>query len=255
VVNNTFLCSMQGWLRVGWRFLYLLYATTKCIVRFGWLVWTGTDKKTAGLRVRRHWINRITQLMGLQLKVEGQPHQGPGLIVCNHISYIDPIAVLRYMEAQVVAKAEVKDWPLIGYGAHMVGTIFVKREEKTSRLEIAGTIRSALEDKETILIFPEGTTTRGPGTLPFKPRTFQAAYETKAPVQPVAIVYDSPIVAYIGDDTFLPHFFRVFKMKTITGRIAFGPLLSGPDMAEQAYTWINQVQAQYHPDESKHDRS
>jgi hypothetical protein len=36
-------------------------------------------------------------------------------------------------------------------------------------------------------------------------------------------------------------------MKHITGRLAFGPLLSGPDMAEQAYTWINRVQAAYHP--------
>jgi 1-acyl-sn-glycerol-3-phosphate acyltransferase len=236
---------MQGWLRVWSRFFYFIYATSKAIVWFVWLTVTGTDKKGAGLQVRRHWLIRISQVMGLRLTIEGQPHKGPGLIVCNHISYIDPIAVLRHIDAQVVAKAEVKDWPLIGYGAHLVGTIFVKREEKTSRQETAGTIRSALESKESILVFPEGTTTAGPGTLPFKPRSFQAAYETGVPVQPVAIFYDSPLVAYIGDDTFLPHFFRVFRMKHITGRLAFGPIL---------YDWINRAQLQYHPHEQTNDR-
>ena len=254
MIDITVLCRMQGWLRVWWRFFYFIYATSKAIVRFVWLVAIGTDKKAAGMKVRRYWLNRIPQVMGLRLKTEGQPYAGPGLIVCNHISYIDPIAVLRHIEAQVVAKAEVKDWPLIGFGAHLVGTIFVKREEKTSRQETAGTIRTALDNKEAILVFPEGTTTAGPGTLPFKPRSFQAAYDAGVPVQPIAIFYDSPLVAYIGDDTFLPHFFRVFRMKHITGRLAFGPVLSGPDMAEQAYDWINRVQMQYHPHEQTNDR-
>lgn len=245
---------MQGWLRVGWRFLYFIYATSKSIVWYCWLVMTGTEKSVAALRVRRHWLKRIPVVMGLRLREEGVPHDGYGLFVANHISYIDPIAVLQYIEAHVVAKAEIKQWPLVGFGAYLVGTIFVKREEKTSRQETADTIRTALLNKESILVFPEGTTTAGPGTLPFKPRTFQAAFDTKTPVQPVAIIYDSPLVPYIGNDTFLPHFFRVFRMKHITGRIAFGPLLSGPDTAAQAYTWINEVQAHYHPYEQTNDR-
>ena len=175
----------------------------------------------------------------------------PGLFVGNHISYVDPIVVLLHVEAHVVAKAEVKKWPLVGLGAHLVGTLFVQREEKSRRQETANSIRTALVNKESILVFPEGTTTGGPSTLPFKPRSFAAAHFAGVPVQPVAIIYDNPHVAYIGEDTFLPHFFRLFRMRKITGRVSFGPLLYGEDTAQQAENWINQEQLSYQPSSRK----
>jgi 1-acyl-sn-glycerol-3-phosphate acyltransferase len=204
-----------------------------------------TQKKKAGFIVRRRWLNRLPSSMGLQLDVYGTPTKEPALIVCKHISYVDPIVVLLHVEAQVVAKAEVKQWPLVGFGAHLVGTIFVKREEKSSRQETADTIKIALMNKESILVFPEGTTTGGPGTLPFKPRSFSTAHHAGIPVQPVAIYYDSPFAAFIGDDTFLPHFFRLFRLKKISGRLSFGPLLYGEDTAAQAEQWINREQLSY----------
>ena len=108
--------------------------------------------------------------------MEGNPHPGPCLYVGNHITYIDPIVVLMHVDAKVVAKAEITSWPLVGFGASMVGTIFVKREQKSSREEAARSIREALESQDSILVFPEGTTTAGPGTLPFRPRSFDAAF-------------------------------------------------------------------------------
>ncbi|HJW30305.1 MAG TPA: lysophospholipid acyltransferase family protein, partial [Saprospiraceae bacterium] len=145
------------------------------------------------------------------------------------------------------AKAEVKHWPLVGFGAHLVGTIFVNREDKSSRLETASAIRQALEEKDSILVFPEGTTTAGPGTLPFKPRSFVAAEMAKAKVQPFAIRYEDPRVAFIGNDTFLPHFFRIFRWRKVKGRIVFGPALSGSETAVQAEQWINDTQLTDHP--------
>jgi 1-acyl-sn-glycerol-3-phosphate acyltransferase len=95
-----------------------------------------------------------------------------------------------------------------------------------------------LESQDSILVFPEGTTTAGPGTLPFRPRSFDAAFLAGVPVQPIAISYDSPVVAYIGDDTFIPHFFRLFRMKLIAGKVVFGPPMYGEDTCEQARNWI-----------------
>jgi 1-acyl-sn-glycerol-3-phosphate acyltransferase len=163
--------------------------------------------------------------------------------------------VLLHLDALVVAKAEVKKWPLVGFGANLVGTLFVKREEKSSRQVTANAIRAALEQKESVLVFPEGTTTAGPLTIDFRPRSFQAAEEAGVPVQPMAIYYDSPDMPFIGDDTFLPHFFRVFRKKYITGRIAFGPLLYGPGTADQARAWIDQQQTLHHAQVTGHDRS
>ena len=242
-----FLCLMQGGLRAIWRFIYFVFRTLWSIITLFFYFLIGMDKKVAGLRVRRQWLNDIPEVMGLQLKVEGTPAKQTCLFVGNHISYVDPICVLLQVDANVVAKAEVKRWPLIGFGAHLVGTLFVNREEKTSRYETAVAIQNALENKDSILVYPEGTTTAGPGTLPFKPRSFAAAHQAGVPVQPIAIVYDSPRVAFIGNDTFLPHFFKMFRQKRITGRIAFGPLLYGEDTAAQAEEWINLTQASYHP--------
>jgi len=148
------------------------------------------------------------------------------------------------VDADVVAKSEISKWPLIGYGASIVGTIFVKRDQKTSRHKTATAIREALESKKSILVFPEGTTSAGPQTLPFRPRSFEAATLAGVPVQPVAIYYDSPLVAFVGDHTFLPHFFRLFRMKEIHGKVTFGPLLYGDDTCEQSYQWINDTMMQ-----------
>jgi len=238
---------MQGWLLAIWRFFYFVYYTLVSIVALMFHFLSGMNKQQAGIKVRRKWLNRIPGALGIEIVKEGEPSHQPTLYVSNHISYVDPICVLMHTDANVVAKAEVKRWPLVGFGAHLVGTLFVKREEKTSRHETALAIRAALENKVSILVFPEGTTTAGPGTLPFKPRSFLAAHLAGVPVQPIAILYDSPLVAFIGKDTFLPHFFRMFRMKRLTGRIAFGPLLYGEDTAAQSEEWINQKLVSYHP--------
>jgi len=179
------------------------------------------------------------------MTVEGVPFEGPGLYVANHISYIDPVVALMHVDANVVAKAEILRWPLVGYGANLVGTIFVRREEKSSRQEAANTISDTLHNGKSILVFPEGTTSAGPGTLPFRPRTFEAASIAGVPVQPIAIIYDDPQVAFVGDATFLPHFFHLFKMKYIFGRVAFGPLLYGENTCNEAREWIEEQQAKY----------
>ena len=111
-------------------------------------------------------------------------------------------------------------------------------------METANAIKETLQSGTSILVFPEGTTSAGPGTLPFRPRSFEAAQLAGVPVQPIAIVYKSPLVAYIDDDTFLPHFFRLFRLKSIHCRVAFGPLLYGTDTGYQARSWIEERQAQ-----------
>ena len=231
---------MQGWIRSMWRFFYFAFSTTFGIAGFFWAVLRGDPREAAGKRFRTKWLSHVPYRLGLRMEMEGNPHPGPCLYVGNHITYIDPIVVLMHVDAKVVAKAEITSWPLVGFGASMVGTIFVKREQKSSREEAARSIREALESQDSILVFPEGTTTAGPGTLPFRPRSFDAAFLAGVPVQPIAISYDSPVVAYIGDDTFIPHFFRLFRMKLIAGKVVFGPSMYGEDTCEQARNWIEE---------------
>lgn len=208
------------------------------------MILLGMSKKIAGARLRRRWLSHVPARMGMNLKVVGVPYSGTCLYVANHIGYIDPFVILTHIDANVVAKAEILRWPLIGLGGYMAGTIFVKREEKSSRDVTAKAIQQALEEGTSILIFPEGTTTAGPGTLPFRPRAFESAFMAGIPVQPIALRYESPLVAFIGNHTFIPHFFRLFRLKYIRGRISFGPLLYGQHTCDSSRQWIEQVQSQ-----------
>lgn len=236
---------MQGWIRSMWRFFYFAFSTTFGIAGFFWAVLRGDQREVAGKRFRTRWLSHVPYRLGLRMEMEGIPHPGPCLYVGNHLAYIDPIVVLMHVDAKVVAKAEISSWPLVGYSASMIGTIFVRREEKNSREEAAKSIREALESRSSILVFPEGTTSAGPGTLPFRPRSFDAAFLSGVPVQPVAISYDSPAVPYIGNDTFIPHFFRLFSMRLISGRVVFGPAMYGENTCEMARKWIEEELMNY----------
>ena len=239
--DNYLLCFMLGWIRSLWRFLYFGFTTSFGIAGFFWKILWGVPKDEAGPRLRRWWLRKVPWRLGLHMELQGEPYLGTCLYVGNHITYIDPIVILMHVDANVVAKAEISNWPLMGYGASIVGTIFVKRDEKSSRQKTAIAIREALENNKSILVFPEGTTSAGPHTLPLRPRSFEAALLAGVPVQPVAIYYDSPDVAFIGDHTFLPHFFKLFSMKEIHGKVTFGPLLYGADTCEKSMEWINET--------------
>lgn len=235
---------MQAWIRVIWRFFYFAFSTIIHIAGFLFFVLIGKSKQVAGARLRRRWLSHVPAEMGLMMQVEGEPHKGTCLFVANHIGYTDPFLILIKVEANVVAKAEILRWPLIGLAGYLVGTIFVKRDNKNSRTQTANAIKEALESGTSILVFPEGTTSAGPGTLPFRPRSFEAAQMAGVPVQPIAILYESPRVAYIGDHTFIPHFFQLFRLKKIQCRVSFGPLLYGADTAHQSRVWIEERQEQ-----------
>ncbi len=232
---------MQGWIRVIWRFFYFVMATIIHIAGFILMIILGKPKKQAGARLRRRWLSHVPAMMGMRMRMEGEPFKRPCLYIANHIGYIDPFAILVHVEANVVAKAEILKWPLVGLGGYMAGTIFVNRDNKSSRHETVAAIRSALEEGTSILIFPEGTTSDGNVTLPFRPRSFEAAYQAGVPVQPIALMYDSPLVAFIGNHTFIPHFFRLFRSRYITGRIVFGPVIERADACDHSRQWIDQV--------------
>lgn len=228
-------------LRAAWRFFYFACATSIHIIGFFLFITVGKSKQEAGARLRRRWLSHVPAAMGFEVRVSGTPLQGPCLYVANHIGYIDPFLLLMNVDGSIVAKAEVFRWPVIGYAGHLVGTIFVNRNEKESRQKTLLTIRSALESGKSIIVFPEGTTTDGKHTLPFRPRSFEAAQQAGVPVQPVAISYADPAVPFIGTHTFIPHFFRLFRSKKILCNIAFGPELKGNNTAEASREWIEQM--------------
>lgn len=195
-----------------------------------------------GLSMRRRFVKTVMWLLGVRITSTGTPQHAPGIIIGNHISYLDPIAVLAFQEAWPVAKAEVASWPLIGWATQQTGILFVKRESKSSRADTLKAMEKALHDGIQILIYPEGTTQQAGPTMPFRPGAFRLAAKEGFPIFPVAITYDNPLAAFVGTDTFLPHFLKVFGTRRLRASLHFGPpvIHSDPDeLRQQCQAWID----------------
>src|SRR5262245_33385345 len=70
----------------------------------------------------------------LEVSVRGELPRGPALIVANHVSYLDPIAILSQCPAIPLAKGDVADWPIIGGASRGLGVMLVRREEPMQRV-------------------------------------------------------------------------------------------------------------------------
>ena len=169
------------------------------------------DKKIErGIIYRQQIIRILHVVLGSKITVYGKEPIVSGLIISNHRSYFDPLIILRNILAYPIAKKEVESWPLIGNVCKTTGVIFVHRENKTSRSETLNKISQVLNKGFSILNTPEGTTHIEPTTIKFKPGAFVLAAQLNVPVIPVAVDYKNLEDAWVGDDTFVPHFLRCF---------------------------------------------
>ncbi len=167
-------------------------------------------KLKRGIIYRRFIIRLLHIVLGSKIIIYGNEPKVSGLIISNHRSYFDPLVILKNILAYPIGKKEVASWPLIGNVCKTTGVIFVKREDKKSRTETINEIRLVLENGFSILNTPEGTTHIKPTTIKFKPGAFVLAAQLGVPVIPVAVDYKNIDDAWIGDDTFVPHFLRCF---------------------------------------------
>lgn len=155
--------------------------------------WLG-DGVTFHFAVARAWSRATLWLMGLAHVVHGRPVRG-GALVANHASWLD-IPVLRSVTlVYFVAKAEVRDWPVVGYITHACGTIFIERRRAEARRQ-EEMLRARIAHDQLLCFFPEGTSTDGLRVLPFKSSLFSVFFRDHEGfdlvVQPVTIRYVAP---------------------------------------------------------------
>ena len=134
------------------------------------------------LRAIQLWSLRVLASCGMKLQTFGTPPQeGRGqMLISNHISWLDIMAVNGAFPGRFVAKDDVAKWPVVGYLATQAQTVYVSRNRsiKGNSAKIAG-VTEALKNGDTVTIFPEGTSTEGREILPFKPSFFQTAYDDR----------------------------------------------------------------------------
>jgi 1-acyl-sn-glycerol-3-phosphate acyltransferase len=143
-------------------------------------------------QVVRGWCRMILALAGCPLRVEGLEHLvrlGPAVLVANHSSYLDVVALLAAVpvDFRFIAKRELGRAPLIGTVIDRVGHLTVDRVDLSRSVADAERASAALKGGASLLFFPEGTFVLTPGILPFRLGAFKAAVETGRPVVPVVI--------------------------------------------------------------------
>jgi 1-acyl-sn-glycerol-3-phosphate acyltransferase len=154
------------------------------------------------------WSAKMLRMLGLRLEVSGTFRPGAKLVVANHISWLDILAVHAVCpEARFVSKAEVRQWPLVGRLVAAGDSLYIERHRKRDALRVVHQSAEALQAGDTVAVFPEGTTGSGDALLPFHANLLQAAVATGAPVQPVALRYAdrhvpvSPHALWVGSTT------------------------------------------------------
>lgn len=139
--------------------------------------------------LQRLWSRSALFVLGVRLVARGDAPARGSLVVANHVSWLDVLAITAVCPASFVCKQEIASWPLLGWLLKRAGTVFMRRASAWSAWRAVLAIAPMLHDGASVAVFPEGTTTAGDAVLPFYPALFQSAVNAKRLVQPVAIVY------------------------------------------------------------------
>lgn len=207
-------------------------------------------------RVRRAWARAASRIIGMRVVASGAPPRGPVVLVANHMSYVDIVALMTQCPAVFVAKSEVAGWPGIGWIARRIGTLFIERARVRDILRIVDGMRDALERGDPVAFFPEATTTSGRDVAPFKSSLFEAAARTGAPVVCATLhfVTDDPAdhptdrICWWGDMTFADHLYALLGVRGFETHVRFAPEpLRSQDRKELARASRALVEASFEP--------
>lgn len=185
---------------------------------------------------RASWVaENLLAMHGIEIRVEGEVPTGLCVLASNHVSYLDPLAILALVPNIAIAKAEVGDWPLLGEAMKELGVLFVDRGNAFSGAVVLRQSARFLQNGVSILAFPEGTTTTGGDVLPFRRGIFGIAQRAGVPVVPVTVSYDAIGAAWVGDESFVPHYVRTVTRSELEVTVHFGaPLDPAPNGSETA---------------------
>ena len=220
-------------LRWCYRGLLLLLQSTVFLVptvllqgRLGHAVTLG-DRSLAEWALNR-WSGFTCRVFGIRTQVFGAPREGPVLIVANHISWADIQALHSVAAMSFVGKAEIAEWPLMGYLASKGKTIYHRRGSHDSANGVVAQMLEQLGSGGRVAIFPEGGILPGEHIKRFHARMFKVAVEAGCPIQPVMIRYVrdgkvDPDVTFLAGENFVQNILRLMGRPACTAQLWFLP--------------------------------
>lgn len=203
--------------------LHLLHGALLCAAVFPFLTPARRQQRVGW------WSRRMLHMLGITLASRGTPRGGATLLVANHVSWLDILAINAVQPARFVSKADVRGWPLIGWLVACGGTLFIERERKRDALRVVHQVAEALQQGQVVAVFPEGTTSEGHDLLPFHANLLQAAISTGTPIQPVALRFSdakdavSAAAPYVGDTHLLRSLWMVVTAHGLRAQLRWLP--------------------------------
>ena len=203
---------------------------------------------------RAAWLSRSSRrhlkIFGYSAAVTGEIPKS-GLLISNHLSYLDILAISATTPAVFVSKADVRKWPLFGWFAAISGTVFVERERRTQVGEVNREIEIALAAGALVVVFPEGTSSNGETILPFRTSLLEPAACGNYEISVGWLHYELTDgdarneVCYWGDHSFFPHFLNLLGKKSIRATLRFGKFQRTTDdrkeLAKQLHAAVSEL--------------
>lgn len=201
--------------------LYAIWFLAKPLVR---------DKRRWRQTIFGAWTNSFVRISNMKIEVTGIPPEPPFFLVTNHLGYTDIGAIRAVVKGVFVAKNEIEHWFLAGRIVRDMGTIFIDRGNRRDIPRAGEKIIERLDHGEGVIVFPEGTSTKGDEVLPFNSSFFEFAAQSGIHISYASLTYRTPpdeppanmTVSWWEDIGFFSHLWRLFKVRQYTAVLNFG---------------------------------
>ncbi|HAM99150.1 MAG TPA: hypothetical protein DCQ26_11130 [Marinilabiliales bacterium] len=212
-----------------WRLVLLITVSFLWLIMGTMLQWiTGHSVKSSRWVVQT-WATCVLKILHIKINLYGNLPDLQAMVMANHRSYLDIFVLLAYFPESIVGKKELRKWPIIGQATKLARMVLVERTNVKSLFETMGKIEMALNSGSSVILFPEGTTFKGPHTLKFKTGGFAVASQKGIQVIPCAISYFDAEDAWVGNDYFIPHFINQMGKPLTEVNLWFGEPNYYPD--------------------------
>lgn len=181
------------------------------------------------------WSRDVLRVFGVSLVVRGTPTRADaGLVVANHISWLDILIINAAQPVRFVSKSDVGRWPLLGRLVIEAGTLMIERTSRRDAMRVVHRMTDDLRLGHTVAIFPEGTTHDGSTVLPFHANLIQAAISAPCAVTPVGLSYwssakaeqtgepKSMAAAFVGDMNLVQSVWSVLRRGPVYAVVHWG---------------------------------